>query len=237
MAQRRMFSLEVVDTDLFLDMPASSQALYFHLSMRSDDDGFCASPRKIAMLVNCSTDDLKLLIAKRFVIPFESGVCVIRDWRVNNYIQRDRYHETRYQSEKQRLFLTDSGSYELVDTGCIQDVSNLDTQVRLELGKSKERGNNGADKPPRMRFITPSVDDVRAYCLERKNEVDPQRFVDYYEANGWVQGKGKPIKDWKATVRTWERNGRSSQRPGEQAVQRGNYSTTSFNGEEVDTLD
>lgn len=119
MAQRRMFSLEVVDTDLFLDMPASSQALYFHLSMRSDDDGFCASPRKIAMLVNCSTDDLKLLIAKRFVIPFESGVCVIRDWRVNNYIQRDRYHETRYQSEKQRLFLTDSGSYELVDIGWI----------------------------------------------------------------------------------------------------------------------
>lgn len=91
MAKRRMFSLDVVDTDSFLDLPASSQSLYFHLGMRADDDGFVSSPKRITAMVGAAGDDLKLLIAKGFVIPFESGVCVIRDWRVNNYIQRDRY--------------------------------------------------------------------------------------------------------------------------------------------------
>lgn len=95
-----MFSLDVVDTDLFLDLPASSQNLYFHLGMRADDDGFVASPKKITAMVNCSADDLKLLIAKGFVIPFPSGVCVIREWKVNNYIQKDRYTPTRYLDDK-----------------------------------------------------------------------------------------------------------------------------------------
>lgn len=103
MAKRRMFSLDVVDTDSFLDLPASSQSLYFHLGMRADDDGFVSSPKRITAMVGAAGDDLKLLIAKGFVIPFESGVCVIRDWRVNNYIQRDRYTPSIYTEEKQRL--------------------------------------------------------------------------------------------------------------------------------------
>ena len=78
MAKRRMFSLDVVDTDIFLEMPSSAQSLYFHLGMRADDDGFIASPKKITSFVNASTDDLKLLIAKGFVIPSESGVYVMR---------------------------------------------------------------------------------------------------------------------------------------------------------------
>lgn len=204
MAQRRMFSLEVVDTDAFLDLPASSQSLYFHLGMRADDDGFVSSPKRITAMVNCSGDDLKLLIAKRFVIPFESGVCVIKDWKINNYIQKDRYHQTRYLAEKQHLTVEDSGSYLYMDTPCIQNVSKSDTQVRL--GKDRiDKKDNRADKPPRSRFIPPSVEDVRAYCAERKNSVDPQTFVDFYAANGWKQGRGKPIVDWKAAVRTWER--------------------------------
>lgn len=128
-AQRRMFSLEIVDTDQFLDLPASSQSLYFHLGMRADDDGFISSPRKITNMVNCSNDDLKLLIAKGFVIPFESGICVIRDWRVNNYIQKDRYHESRYLAEKALLSVNANQSYSL-DTVCIQNVSRLDTEVK-----------------------------------------------------------------------------------------------------------
>ena len=203
MAQRRMFSLEVVDTDTFLDLPASSQNLYFHLGMRADDDGFVSSPKRITAMVNCSGDDLKLLIAKRFVIPFESGVCVIKDWRINNYIQKDRYHQTRYLDEKQHLLVEDSGSYLYMDTPCIQPVSKSDTQVRL--GKDRIGKSNKADKPPRARFIPPSTEDVRSYCTERKNGIDPQTFVDFYSANGWKQGRGKPIVDWKAAVRTWER--------------------------------
>lgn len=135
MANRRMFSLDVVDTDKFLELPSSSQSLYFHLGLRADDDGFVSSPRKIASMVNCSIDDLKLLIAKNYLIPFESGVVVITDWKVNNYIQKDRYHTTRYLEEK-KLLATKENVYYL-DTNCIQDVHKTDTEVRLELGKSK----------------------------------------------------------------------------------------------------
>lgn len=115
MAKRRMFSLDVVDTDSFLDLPASSQSLYFHLGMRADDDGFVSSPKRITAMVGAAGDDLKLLIAKGFVIPFESGVCVIRDWRVNNYIQRDRYTPSIYTEEKQRLSIAENGRYSHVD--------------------------------------------------------------------------------------------------------------------------
>ena len=131
MAKRRMFSLDVVDTDAFLDLPASSQSLYFHLGMRADDDGFISSPRRIASTVNASADDLKLLIAKGFIIPFASGVCVVRDWRINNYIQRDRYSPTLYTEEKSQLEASENGRYLPTDTRCIQNVSKMDTQVRL----------------------------------------------------------------------------------------------------------
>lgn len=174
MAQRRMFSLEVCDTDAFLDLPASSQSLYFHLGLRADDDGFVSSPRKITVMVNCSADDLKLLIAKRFVIPFQSGVCVIRDWRVNNYIQKDRYHETRYLSEKSMLTIGKNQSYSL-DTERIQDVSILDTEARL--GKSKDRleldkESRGAGKPPSPPAVNfgPELSDAFNGWLEYKRE-------------------------------------------------------------------
>lgn len=129
MARRRMFSLDIVDTDAFLVLPATSQSLYFHLGMRADD-GFVASPKRITAMVNASGDDLKLLIAKGFLIPFASGVCVIRDWKVNNYIQRDRYTPTLYTKEKQKLTWDNTGRYAPLDTLCIQNVSVVDTQVR-----------------------------------------------------------------------------------------------------------
>lgn len=135
MAERRMFAKTIIDSDAFLDMPLSTQSLYFHLSMRADDDGFINNPKKIQRMIGCSDDDLKLLIAKRFLIVFESGVVVIKHWRIHNYIQPDRYHETMYKAEKQQLSLKENKSYTIVDTECIHDGYNLDTQVRLELGK------------------------------------------------------------------------------------------------------
>ena len=145
MAERRMFSKVVIDSDTFLDMPLSAQALYFHLSMRADDDGFVNNPKRIQAYVGASTDDLKILLAKHFLIPFESGVVVIKHWKVHNYIQKDRYKETYYQAEKALLEETpktkeytrkpnlDTNCIQTVsnlDTNCIQTVSNLDTQVR-----------------------------------------------------------------------------------------------------------
>ena len=131
MAERRMFAKSIIDSDIFLDMPLSTQALYFHLSMRADDDGFVNNPKKIMRMIGSDEDSMKLLIAKKFVMPFDSGVVVIKHWKIHNYIQKDRYKETIYTAEKSMLELTKSGEYVPVssmDTQCIQAVSNADTR-------------------------------------------------------------------------------------------------------------
>ena len=132
MAERRMFAKTIIDSDLFLDMPMSTQCLYFHLNMRADDDGFINNPKKIQRMIGCGDDDLKLLIAKQFIVPFESGIVVIKHWKIHNYIQKDRYKETFYKKEKSLLQTDKNKEYFIgMDTNCIQSVSNPDTQVRL----------------------------------------------------------------------------------------------------------
>ena len=111
MAEKRMFTQKIVDSDAFLDMPLSSQALYFHLNMRADDDGFVNNPKKIQRMVGASEDDLKLLIAKRFLLCFENGIIVIKHWRMHNLLRKDRYKETQYIEQKKTLALKDNGSY------------------------------------------------------------------------------------------------------------------------------
>lgn len=131
MAERRMFAKCITESDAFLDMPLSTQALYFHLGMVADDDGFVSSPKKITRSINASEDDLKLLLAKRFVLGFESGIVVIKHWKMNNYIRNDRYKETTYLEEKKMLELKENGSYtEVLHIG-IPNVNQMDTQVRL----------------------------------------------------------------------------------------------------------
>lgn len=103
MAQRRMFSKKITDTDRFLDMPLSSQALYFHLNMGADDEGFIDKAKTIQRTIGASDDDMKLLIAKGFIIPFDSGVVVIRHWRIHNYIRSDRFQSTIHQDEKKQI--------------------------------------------------------------------------------------------------------------------------------------
>ena len=156
MAQRRMFSNKIVDTDAFLDMPLSSQALYFHLSMRADDDGFIGGHKKIMRMIGCSDDDMRILLAKNFIIPFESGVCVIKHWKIHNYIQTDRYNETTYIEEKSQLDIKKNKSYTLkdktvpqiplsqdqneqVDTKCIQNVYTGKVSIgKISLDKTKD---------------------------------------------------------------------------------------------------
>lgn len=115
LADKRMFSLKVIDSDKFLDMPISAQALYFHLGMRADDDGFIDNTRKIINMCNCSPDDLKLLVAKNLLIQFENGVYVVTDWKVCNYIQKDRYKPTLFYKEKELLTITENKQYRLKD--------------------------------------------------------------------------------------------------------------------------
>jgi len=209
MAERRMFAKTIIDSDAFLDMPLSTQALYFHLGMRADDDGFINNPKKIQRVIGASEDDLKLLIAKNFIIPFESGVVVIKHWRIHNYIQSDRYKATVYTEEKALLTQKKNNAYTL-DTECIQDGYSLETQVRL--------GKDSIGKSNKKQFSRPSVEEVRAYCQERNNTVDAESFVDFYESKGWKVGN-QSMKDWKACVRTWEKrrketpaSGKNSQR-------------------------
>ena len=127
-----MFSKKITDTDSFLDMSLSAQALYFHLNMGADDEGFVDNVKKIQRSIGASNDDLKILIGKGFLIPFESGVVVIRHWRIHNYIQADRFQATIYQDEKEQLEFDKSkiASIKPLDQ-CIQNVSKMDTQVRL----------------------------------------------------------------------------------------------------------
>lgn len=125
-----MFSLDVIDTDMFLDMSVGSQNLYFHLAMRADDDGFVSSPKKIIKITNATQNDYDILIAKQFVIPFETGVCVIKHWKLHNLIQKDRYKKTIYSEEMAIVSQDDNGVYNMYPE-CIQDVSKLEPQVRL----------------------------------------------------------------------------------------------------------
>jgi hypothetical protein len=129
MAKKRMFSLQIVDTDAFLDMPLSTQALYFHLSMRADDDGFVSNPKKIMRILGVQEDEIKVLFTKKFILGFENGIIVIKHWKIHNYIQKDRYNPTAYTKQKSLLSEKENGGYTL-DTECIQDVST--DKIRLD---------------------------------------------------------------------------------------------------------
>ena len=195
-----MFSLDIVDTDAFLDMPQTSQLLYFHLAMRADDEGFIGNPKRIMRMIGAGDDDIKVLISKKFIIPFESGVCVIKHWLIHNTIRMDRFNPTNYIDEKNNLILKDNKAYKLLEIidGC-QSVAKLATQVKLSKDKlSKE------EDTIKIKFIKPTLKEIQRYCEERHNKVSSQRFYDHYESNGWRVGRN-PMKDWKAAVRTWEK--------------------------------
>lgn len=195
MAERRMFAKTIIDSDAFLDMPLSTQALYFHLSMRADDDGFINNPKKVQRMIGCSEDDLKLLIAKNFVIPFESGIVVIKHWKIHNYIRSDRYKETVYQEEKSMLGAKDNGAYTLstsretsgIPTGR-QTVYQMDTQVRL----GKER--IGEDSKGEV-----SIEDV---CTEPLASSEPETDLD---APAIILNDGSEWRPTVADINEWRK--------------------------------
>ncbi len=187
MANRRMFSLDVVDTDLFLEMPASSQNLYFHLGMRADDDGFVSAPKKITKLVNCGNDDLNVLIARGFVMTMDEGIVVIRYWKRNNYIQRDRYKRTIYQKQFRELS-ENEGIYEL-DTSCIHVGYDMEAQVSIEIDNNilcaPEAHEKVADKEEQLK-----KDFEIIYALYPKKRGKTEAYARYKQ---WVSAKGKDI--------------------------------------------
>ena len=198
MAERRMFAKSVINSARFLTMPPSSRLLYYDLGMAADDDGVVEA-FTVMRTTGAADDDLRVLVSKGFVsLLNDELVAYITDWSTNNQIRKDRYQPSIY---KNLLVKLADGNQRL-------------TQYRLgkdSLGKVSTGEENKAATPPRPRFIPPTVDEIKAYCTERKNAVDAERFFDFYSANGWKQGKGKPIVDWKAAVRTWERQSNAGQ--------------------------
>lgn len=134
MAERRMFAKTIIDSDAFLDMPLSTQALYFHLSMRADDEGFINNPNKIQRMIGASNDDMKMLLAKNFIIHFDSGVIVIKHWKIHNYIRADRLVETTYKDERNMLEVKENGAYTISkDLKEIAELDELSSQDKRKL--------------------------------------------------------------------------------------------------------
>lgn len=207
-----MFSKSVIDSDAFIAMPLSAQALYFHLAMRADDDGFVNSPNRIRRDVGAAEDDLSLLIAKRFALVFDSGVIVIKHWKIHNYIQKDRYKPTTFRKEMSLLMVCENGAY----TDCIHRVSTADTQDSIELGESKDRGRLGKDSVEPQQLLQhsvygerarekqdpPSLFEVHRYmkeelCVECA-ATEAEKFVAWNAVHDW-----NCLPNWKAAADLW----------------------------------
>ena len=214
MAERRMFAKTIVLSDAFLDMPLSARCLYFTLGMLADDDGFVNSPKSIMRQAGASTDDLNLLMVKRFILAFDSGVIVIKHWRIHNYIQKDRYKESKYIDEKATLTLDQNGAY----TECIQDVSKVDTQVRLgkdrvrlELGEGSigdvAPDTNVGHKPPKAVRHKYGLYEQVLLTDEDYEKLRAEFPYDHSERiarlDEYIASTGKKYKNHLATIRAW----------------------------------
>ena len=194
-----MFSLKIIDTDEFLDMPQSSQYLYYNLAIRADDDGFIANHKRIMKMIGCNDDDIKILIAKKFVIPFDSGVCVIRHWRIHNLIRSDRYCETEHIEEKQKL-IENKGKYELlanVIPNVIPNGNQMTPQVRLgkvRLGKVKEEDvvittfNQFWEEYPKKELKKKSLEIWKRKKFDVKLKVILDFIIKAKETDRWQKG-------------------------------------------------
>ena len=197
MAKRRMFSLSVVDTDKFLEMPISSRLLYYELGMRADDDGFVDNWKKILLFTGLKEDDMKVLISKQFILPFESGVIVIRHWRMNNYLRNDRYVKTNYQNEYQKLKIDDNEIYQL-DVKGIPVVYQMDTQDSI--GKYSIGNKKEINKEKYGEFENVLLTNEEYHKLEESN------LLPYIEKlSSYIASKGKKYKSHYATILNWSR--------------------------------
>ena len=222
MSKKRMFSLGVLETDAFLDMPLSAQALYFHLNLRADDDGFVGNPKRITQSIGANLDDLKLLVAKRFLIAFEDGVIVIKHWRMHNAIKKDRYTRTNFTEDLQMLHIKDNGSYTLKDGTQMENKWNTNGEQMLQtsstgkvrLGKVSivkenyqkkaeevaaywnEKAKTCSIRPMQKltgKRITALKERLKDYSVE-----DMNKAIDRIVVSDFCNGKGE--RGWKADI-------------------------------------
>jgi hypothetical protein len=212
MAERRMFAKTIIDSDVFLDMPLSTQALYFHLSMRADDDGFINNPKKIMRMIGASQNEFELLLAKRYLLAFDSGIVVIKHWRIHNYIQKDRYNETKYLDEKAMIKIQDNRAY----TECIQDGDT----GKVRLGKvsidkeSKEAESEREKNPDYIRLATLLMECIENNDAKYFTGKDKTRILDnwYDKIRLLIEKDGRAVPEveciikWATSNDFWKSN-------------------------------
>lgn len=228
MAERRMFTMKIVDSDAFLDMPLSAQCLYFHLNMRADDDGFVNNPKKIQRMIGASDDDARLLLAKRFILGFENGVIVIKHWRMHNLLRKDRYNETQYLEEKSRLAIKDDGAYTEIEevpalaTTWQPDGNQMAPQYRIgkdsigkeSIGEDMMPDSGESDKPAK-----PSKHKYGEYknvlLTDEELEKLKEEYIDFADRierlSSYIASTGKSYKSHYATIRNWARKDKEQQ--------------------------
>lgn len=217
MAERRMFAKTIIDSDAFIDMPISARLLYYDLAMRADDDGFVNAPKKIMRFVGASMDDMNVLIARQFLIPFESGVVVVRHWLIHNYIRKDTYKETTYTKEKSELFLDKNNSYVLEN-----DTSSTNRQRIVNEPSTQDnknilyKGNKVIDKeciecsapqntkPTRHKYGEYKNVFLSDEELEKLKTEFPSDWQSKIEnLSEYIASSGKSYKNHLATIRKW----------------------------------
>ena len=201
-----MFTKKVTDDDSFMELSASAQALYLHLSMSADDDGFCNQVNLSMFKAHASVQDLEALLEKRYLIQFDTGVIVIRHWRMANALRKDRYTPTVFKEELSNLDVLETGVYDWLPNGC-QMVANRLPQDRL--GKDRLEEDKKEEKKS-GRFTPPSLEDVTAYINEKGIVLDPEAFIDFYTSKGWKVGSST-MKDWQAAARNWARRDKQNE--------------------------
>lgn len=202
-----MFAKTIIDSDKFLDMPLSTQALYFHLSMRADDEGFISNPKKIMRMIGSDEDSMKLLIAKQFIIPFESGIVVIKHWKIHNYIQSDRFKETICTEERKQLGYAENREYVKLDTECIHDVSSLETQYsigknsidKISIDKdSIDSGKPQKHKHGEFKHVLLTDDEYSKLCKDYGQDI-ADKYIQ--KVDEYCEMKGKSYKNYNLAIR------------------------------------
>lgn len=187
-ARRRMFSSTIVENDVFLDMPLSTQALYFHLCMNADDDGF-VSPKRIMRMVGANDDDLRVLIGKRYVLSFESGVVIVKHWQINNLIRKDRYHQTTYKDELKSLTTNNFGAYTEIDK-----ITTKNPELTEGVGKTATIGKPKVNRG-KVRLGKVSISKTTTNVVEAKASYGKPEINEMFEY--WEQTVGYPISSQK----------------------------------------
>jgi len=202
MANKRMFSKQITTSDAFMEMPISSQLLYFHLNMEADDDGFVANPKRIIKMVGANEDDLKVLLGKRFLLSFESGVVVIKHWLLHNAVRKDMYKETQYLDEKKTLQIKDNKVYtELRNEPVTDSLHRLDKdrldKISLEQNITVSKDTYGEFK--NVKLLKEEYEKL-VNTFSEKNTI-----ILIEELSGYIASKRKNYASHYATLLNWGR--------------------------------